>query len=108
MRRALLTSSILLLTMLVNGDPFHGEARAETAPAPSAEPSPKASAEAPAAPQHQLRIATLAPRQSDLGRAFQQLRKELKEVTNGQVNLKMYDGGVAGDEMTVVRKMRVG
>ena len=94
--------------MLVNGDSFHGEARAETAPAPSAEPSPKASAEAPAAPQHQLRIATLAPRQSDLGRAFQQLRKELKEVTNGQVNLKMYDGGVAGDEMTVVRKMRVG
>ena len=50
----------------------------------------------------------MAPRQSDLGRAFQQLRKELKEVTNGQVNLKMYDGGVAGDEMTVVRKMRVG
>jgi TRAP-type C4-dicarboxylate transport system substrate-binding protein len=50
----------------------------------------------------------LAPRQSSLGRAFQQLRKELKELTAGEVNVKMYDGGVAGDELTVVRKMRVG
>lgn len=108
MLRVLLTSSVLLLAVLVSGDSFRGEARAETAPAPSAEPSPEASPEPPAEPQHQLRIATLAPRQSDLGRAFQQLRKELKEVTNGQVKLKMYDGGVAGDEMTVVRKMRVG
>ncbi|MBW2685018.1 MAG: TRAP transporter substrate-binding protein DctP, partial [Deltaproteobacteria bacterium] len=53
-------------------------------------------------------IATLAPRQSELGRAFQRLRKELKELPEGRVNLKMYDGGVAGDEETVVRKMRVG
>jgi len=50
----------------------------------------------------------LAPRQSDLGRAFQRLRKELKELPEARVDLKMYDGGVAGDEETVVRKMRVG
>jgi TRAP-type C4-dicarboxylate transport system substrate-binding protein len=67
-----------------------------------------ASAEAEPEAAHQLRIATLAPRQSSLGRAFQQLRKELKELTAGEVNVKMYDGGVAGDELTVVRKMRVG
>jgi len=104
MVRSLLLSSLLLLGVLVSGDSFPGEASAEEASAPSPKPSPEATAE----PTHQLRIATLAPRQSGLGKAFQQLRKDLKEITNGQVNLKMYDGGVAGDELTVVRKMRVG
>jgi TRAP-type C4-dicarboxylate transport system substrate-binding protein len=108
MPRILLIPSVLLLAVLVSGDSFRSEARAESAAGKSSESSPEASPEATAEPTHQLRIATLAPRQSELGRAFQQLRKELKEVTNGQVNLKMYDGGVAGDEMTVVRKMRVG
>ena len=67
-----------------------------------------AQAEADVAPTHQLRLATLAPRQSGLGKAFQELKKELRARTDGQVELKMYPGGVAGDEMTVVRKMRVG
>ena len=92
MRRHFLFLPLVLLGCLVSGDSFTSEASAEASP--------------PAA--HQLRIATLAPRQSGLGKAFQQLRRELKEHTEGQVNLKMYDGGVAGDEMTVVRKMRVG
>ncbi len=84
--------SLALAALLISGDSMTSEARAEAA----------------LAAEHQLRIATLAPRQSGLGKAFQQLRKELRELTEGQVNLKMYDGGVAGDEMTVVRKMRVG
>jgi TRAP-type C4-dicarboxylate transport system substrate-binding protein len=92
MRRLSLLLPLSLLGLLVSGDSFTSEA--------SAEASPKA--------EHQLRIATLAPRQSGLGKAFQQLRKELKELTEGRVELKMYDGGVAGDELTVVRKMRVG
>ena len=92
MRRLSLLLPLSLLAVLVSGDSFTSEASAEESP--------------PA--EHQLRIATLAPRQSGLGKAFQQLRKELKERTEGQVNLKMYDGGVAGDELTVVRKMRVG
>ncbi|MBW2376823.1 MAG: TRAP transporter substrate-binding protein DctP [Deltaproteobacteria bacterium] len=92
MRRLFPFLPLALLGCLVSGDSFTSKASAEANP--------------PAA--HQLRIATLAPRQSGLGKAFQQLRRELKERTEGQVNLKMYDGGVAGDEMTVVRKMRVG
>ena len=107
MRRLLLVSSFLLVAVLVSGHSFRSEARAEEAPARGAKPT-VGEVVAPAEPQHQLRIATLAPRQSDLGKAFQRLRKELKEASNGQVNLKMYDGGVAGDEMTVVRKMRIG
>jgi TRAP-type C4-dicarboxylate transport system substrate-binding protein len=83
---------LLFLGALLSSDPFSGHASAEAEPQPS----------------HQLRLATLAPRQSQLGRAFQELRKELREKTNGDVELKMYHGGVAGDEETVVRKMRVG
>jgi len=84
-------SLLLFIALALSGQPFHGNAGAE-------EP----------APVQQLRIATLAPRQSGLGEAFQDLRKQLRERTQGQVELKMYHGGVAGDEMTVVRKMRVG
>jgi len=91
MRHALILSGLCLLALLIGGQPFQGTAGAE-------EP----------APVQQLRIATLAPRQSGLGEAFQDLKKQLRERTGGQVELKMYHGGVAGDEETVVRKMRVG
>ena len=59
MRRFLLLLPLSLLGFLVSGDSLTSEA--------SAEASPKA--------EHQLRIATLAPRQSGLGKAFQRLRK---------------------------------
>lgn len=79
---------LLLVGLLVSGDSFTTEARAEET--------------------HQLRIATLAPRQSPLGDVYHQLKIGMKKRTNGQVNMKMYYGGIAGDEITVVRKMRVG
>jgi TRAP-type C4-dicarboxylate transport system substrate-binding protein len=91
MRHRLTPLALLALSLLCEGSLFS-----------------HASAEANVAPAHQLRLATLAPRQSGLGKAFQDLRKELRARTDGQVELKMYHGGVAGDEMTVVRKMRVG
>ena len=62
MRILLAAMPLVLFSLVVNGDPFFNSARAEAAPAPA----------------HQLRLATLAPRQSGLGQAFQQLRKELK------------------------------
>ena len=110
MRAHVLWLPLLLLGLLVSADPFSNSAQAEEAPK-AEEPAPESAAEAPTEkvkPTHQLRLATLAPRQSGQGKAFQQLRKELKEKTNGAVELKMYHGGVAGDEETVVRKMRVG
>ena len=79
---------LLALGLFVSGDSFVTRARAEAA--------------------HQLRIATLAPRQSPLGEEYHKLKVGMKERTNGQVKMKMYYGGVAGDEVTVVRKMRVG
>jgi TRAP-type C4-dicarboxylate transport system substrate-binding protein len=107
MIRVFILCSFVVLGFLVSGDSFPSGASAEGTPGESAEEKIVVEVDAPEH-VHQLRIATLAPRQSELGRAFQQLRKELKELTGGQVNLKMYDGGVAGDEETVVRKMRVG
>jgi TRAP-type C4-dicarboxylate transport system substrate-binding protein len=79
---------LLALGFLICGDSFTGQAGAEAT--------------------HQLRIATLAPRQSPLGDIYQTFKTGMKEATDGQVHVKMYYGGVAGDEITVVRKMRVG
>lgn len=79
---------LLALGVFVSGDSFTTQARAEAT--------------------HQLRIATLAPRQSPLGQEYHKLKLGMRERTGGQVDLKMYYGGVAGDEITVVRKMRVG
>ncbi|MDH3482939.1 MAG: TRAP transporter substrate-binding protein DctP [Myxococcales bacterium] len=61
-----------------------------------------------AEPAYVLRIATLAPAASPTGREYQNFRRELAERTNGQVSVRMYAGGVAGDERTVVRKIRAG
>jgi TRAP-type C4-dicarboxylate transport system substrate-binding protein len=79
---------LLFLGLLISGDSFANEAEAEAA--------------------YKLRVATLAPRQSPIGQEYQKLKADLREATNGQVALQMYYGGVAGDESTVVRKMRVG
>jgi TRAP-type C4-dicarboxylate transport system substrate-binding protein len=100
MRSHLLFAPLILLSLAICGDSFSSQA--------SAEADVEAGTEAKVEPTHQLRIASLAPRQSGLGKAFLELRKELRERSKGEVELKMYLGGVAGDEMTVVRKMRVG
>ena len=36
------------------------------------------------------------------------LEKELVRVTEGEVGFKFYPGGVSGDEIDVIRKMRIG
>ena len=79
---------LFVLGLLISGDSFTSQAAAEET--------------------HQIRIATLAPRQSSLGDIYQTFKIGMKKATNGAVNVKMYYGGIAGDEITVVRKMRVG
>ena len=63
---------------------------------------------AKAEPEHKLRIATLAPDGSSWHRAFKQVAREVKTRTDGRVVLKIYAGGVMGDEAAMVRKMRTG
>jgi TRAP-type C4-dicarboxylate transport system substrate-binding protein len=81
-------SLLFVFGLLISGDSFTSRAGAEET--------------------HQIRIATLAPRQSSLGDIYQTFKIGMRKATNGQVKVKMYYGGIAGDEITVVRKMRVG
>jgi TRAP-type C4-dicarboxylate transport system substrate-binding protein len=55
-----------------------------------------------------LRIATLAPEGTSWFTGLQDLDKELREKSKGELGLKLYPGGVAGDEVTVLKKMKVG
>jgi TRAP-type C4-dicarboxylate transport system substrate-binding protein len=57
---------------------------------------------------HTLRIATLAPAHSSAGRVFAIWHKQLAQLSEGRVSLDTYLGGVAGDERTVLRKMKLG
>lgn len=55
-----------------------------------------------------LKIAVIAPERSIWGKKFKDAAKEVKEKTNGKVKLQIYYGGVQGDELKVIQKMRIG
>jgi TRAP-type transport system periplasmic protein len=55
-----------------------------------------------------LRIATLAPRDSDLAKGFMKLDRGMRAATNNAWGVKLYPSGVAGDETDVIRKMKIG
>lgn len=59
-------------------------------------------------PRHVLRLGTLAPDGTPLTKAYKELDRELKERSGGEVRLRLYPGGAAGDEKVMVRKMRAG
>ncbi len=61
-----------------------------------------------AAPEHEIKLATLAPENSSLMRIFNEMNDELLKVTNGRLGLKMYAGFVLGNEADVLRKLRIG
>ena len=55
-----------------------------------------------------LKIATLSPEGSDWMKVLRLAAKEIEEKTSGNVKLKIYPGGVMGDDKAVMRKMRIG
>jgi TRAP-type C4-dicarboxylate transport system substrate-binding protein len=55
-----------------------------------------------------IKLATLAPEGSPWHQMLQDMAKAWSEVSEGRIKLRIYPGGVAGDEPDVVRKMRVG
>jgi TRAP-type C4-dicarboxylate transport system substrate-binding protein len=55
-----------------------------------------------------IKIATLAPDGSSYIQILNELNAELKQKTNNQVRLRIYAGGVLGDETDMRRKMHVG
>lgn len=56
----------------------------------------------------QLKLAVLVPEGTTWGKSLKQLAKEVEAATAGEVKLKVYYGGVAGDEPDVLRKIRIG
>lgn len=69
---------------------------------------PGGSKVATAAETQFIRIATLAPRDSDLAKGFLRIDKGLRDATKGGWGVRLYPSGVAGDEVDVIRKMKVG
>jgi TRAP-type transport system periplasmic protein len=61
-----------------------------------------------AAEMQLIRIATLAPKNSPFLRSFEELDQNIRQMTSGAIGFQVYSSGVAGDEISVVRKMRIG
>ncbi|MFQ5824865.1 MAG: TRAP transporter substrate-binding protein DctP [bacterium] len=55
-----------------------------------------------------IKLATLAPRGSPWHEILKNMAAEWSQASNGQVVLRIYPGGVAGDESDMVRKIRIG
>ncbi len=55
-----------------------------------------------------VKMATLAPKNSTWHKILEDLSSKWKEISGGEVELRIYAGGVAGDDRDVVRKMRLG
>lgn len=61
-----------------------------------------------APPEHEIKLATLAPENSSLMQVFNEMNAELLKETEGKVGFKMFPGFVLGDEEDVIRKLRIG
>ena len=55
-----------------------------------------------------VKMATLAPEGSSWFRVLQEMGEEWRKASDGAVTLRIYPGGVAGDEDAMIRKMRIG
>ena len=55
-----------------------------------------------------VKLATLAPDGSIWDQAVEEMGAEWQKETDGRVQLKVYPGGVAGEESDVLRKIRIG
>lgn len=55
-----------------------------------------------------IKVAALAPEGTNWSKNLKKMVKEIKKKTDGKVKIKIYFGGVQGDEHDVLRKVRVG
>ncbi len=63
---------------------------------------------APAARAQVIKLGTVAPEGSPWHDALLEVGQQWKELSNGKVKLRIYAGGVAGDEQDMMRKIRIG
>ena len=55
-----------------------------------------------------IKMATLAPEGTEWHGLLVDLGQNWKNATNGEIQLRIYPGGVVGDERDMIRKMRIG
>lgn len=67
-----------------------------------------AAAPAPVAQAQLVKLATLVPDGSSWHQILKETAAEWRTLSGGKVTLRIYAGGVAGDDPDVVRKMRLG
>ena len=58
--------------------------------------------------QFLIKFATLAPEGSAWMKQMRRLDKLLREKSEGQLGFRLYAGGIAGDELDILRKIRIG
>jgi TRAP-type C4-dicarboxylate transport system substrate-binding protein len=55
-----------------------------------------------------IKLGSLAPGGSPWDKGLQRLGAEWQKISNNSVELRIYPGGIAGDEADMIRKMRIG
>ena len=55
-----------------------------------------------------IKVATLAPQGSEYHKILQEMGAEWQKASNGRIVFRLYPGGVTGDDLDIVRKMRLG
>jgi TRAP-type transport system periplasmic protein len=61
-----------------------------------------------AAPAHVLRFATAAPDGTEWARMSRTFARDIEERTHGELQIKWYFGGIAGNELEMIDRMRRG
>lgn len=55
-----------------------------------------------------IKFATVAPERSTWIKQLRKLDKDIRKKSDGRLGLRVYAGGVAGDELDVLKKIRIG
>lgn len=61
-----------------------------------------------ARPRYLIKFATVAPEGSTWIKHMRMLDKEIREKSDGRLGFQIYAGGIAGDELNVLKKIRIG
>jgi TRAP-type C4-dicarboxylate transport system substrate-binding protein len=81
-------------------------ALARPAAASPGEPAPDSSERAAAGPVATLRMATIAPDGTGWARELRAFAREVEATTHGELHIKFYFGGVAGDDVQAAERIR--